>query len=112
MEFERKCSSEGKKCPFESSILQIPIATKWTGNITTNLTEFKDFVTDLNSFFIESLKNSIEDRHKAHDFWQTMYAIRHGYSHDKTKWREKDKMKIAQKTKEFFFSGSHRKRPT
>jgi hypothetical protein len=100
--FERKCSSEGKKCPFESSILQIQIATKWTGNITTNPTEFKDFVTDLNNFLIERLENSIEERYNVHDFWQTMHAIRHGYSHDTTKWREKDKIKIAQKTRKFF----------
>lgn len=102
IEFERKCSSEEKECPFEPSIIQIQIATRWTGNITTNLPEFKDFVTDLNNFFIESLKANIDESHKEHDFWQTMLAIRHGYSHDTTKWRKKDRIKIAQKTRDFF----------
>ena len=111
-EYERRCSSEGTKCPFEPSILQIQIATKWTGNITINLSEFKDFVTDLNNFIIESLRNSIEESHTKHNFWWTMLAIRHGYSHDTTKWRAKDKMKIAQKQREFFQDAVGKEQPS
>lgn len=102
IEIERKFSSEGGKCPFVPSIFHIHIVAKWSGNITSNTTEFKDFVTDLNSFLIESLKDNLDNKYKGHYFWQTITALRHGYSHDTTKWREEDKMKIAQNTMKFF----------
>lgn len=102
IEIERKCSSEGGTCPFVPSIFQLHIVAKWSGNITTNTTEFKDFVTDLNSFLVESLKDNLDNKYKGHYFWQTITALRHGYSHDTTKWREENKMKIAQNTMKFF----------
>jgi hypothetical protein len=102
IELERKCLSAGEKCPFESSILQLQICTKWHGKITTNDANFKEFVINLNSLFIESLKNNIDEQHKGHYFWQIIPRLRHGYSHDTTKWRDRDKIKIAQATREFF----------
>ena len=91
-----------RKCPFKPSILQIKLATKWTGNLVKNEAGFKDFVTDLNSFFVESLKNNIEDKYKEHDFWQIVVALRHYYSHDTTRWRDEDKIKTAKEITEFF----------
>jgi len=81
------------ECPFEPSVLQIQIAVKWKDKITADLSEFKDFVTDLYNFVLEGLKGRIDEGHKQHDFWQTMLALRHGYSHDITRWDEKDRMK-------------------
>jgi len=111
LKYERRCSSEGIECPFEPSILQIQIATKWTGNITKNLPEFKDFVTDLNNFVIESLKTNIAESHTKNDFWRTMLAMRHGYSHDTTKWRARNKMEIAQNQREFFQDAVGKEQP-
>lgn len=102
IEIERKYLSEGEKCPFEPSILQLQICTKWNGKVATNAADFKEFIVDLNSLFIESLKNNIDEQHKEHYFWQIIPKLRHGYSHDTTKWRDKDKIKIAQITSEFF----------
>jgi hypothetical protein len=111
IEIERKCSSNGKECPFEPSILQLQIVAKWSGSITSNMVEFKDFITELNSFFIESLKNNLENKHKEHYFWKTIIALRHGYSHDTTKWKEKDKMKIARRARNFFQDAIEKEQP-
>lgn len=100
---ERKYSSSGNKCPFEPSIFQIKVATKWDGNIVIDDVQFKDFVTDLNSLFIESLTNNLDDRYKKHSFWQITTALRHWYSgHDTTRWRDKDRIKNAKKISGFF----------
>lgn len=111
IEIERKCSSEGKKCPFEPSILQLQISAKWSGTITTNMAEFKDFVTELNNFFVESLKDNIDGKCKEHNFWRTLIALRHGYSHDTTKWREEDRLKIANQTRDFFQDAIQKEQP-
>lgn len=111
LQYERKCSTEGIECPFEPSFLQIQIAVKWKGKITTNLSKFKDFATDLYSFVLEGLKDRINKEYKQHDFWQTMRALRHGYSHDTTRWDEEDRMKIALKQKEFFQDAIKRDSP-
>lgn len=106
-----KYSSKGKICPFEPSISQFQIAMKWKGTLVRDMSSFKDFVNDLYKFFIESLKNNIEDEYEEHHFWKTIIALRNVYFHDTTRWRDKAKTKIAQIEKDFFQDAIQRDYP-
>ena len=98
------CAKMGKKCPFEPSIKHIEIVTVWNGKIVKNESEFSKFIGDLYNLIYEGLKDNLESKYKRHDFWESLKEIRHFYAHDSTKWRDKDKIKNAQKVSKFFQS--------